>query len=78
MHLTELQKLVRLAYSAERAAGYAYVGHAWSVGDKTTKAEIREIEQDEWQHRKYLEEIFDLLQVKPSKYLEIKFQLLER
>ena len=76
MHLTELQKLVRLANSAERAAGYAYVGHAWSVGDKKTRAEIREIELDEWQHRKYLEESLDLLQVKPSKYLEFKFSVI--
>ena len=78
MHLTELQKLVRLAYSAERAASYAYVGHAWSVGNKTTKAEIREIEQEEWQHRDYLKEFLVILGVKPSLYLEYKFAVIGR
>ena len=78
MPLTELQKLVRLAYSAERAASYAYVGHAWSVRNKATKSEIKDIEQEEWQHREYLKEFLVILEVKPSYILECKFAVIGR
>ena len=47
----ELTDLLRLAYSAEKAAAFAYQGHAGSVKDEGDKIRIREIETDEWIHR---------------------------
>ena len=47
----ELIDLLQKAYSAEKAASFAYQGHAGSVKDKIQKKEIRQIELDEWNHR---------------------------
>jgi hypothetical protein len=48
----KLVKLLQLAYSAEKAAAFAYVGHAGSVRNQLEKTAIKQIEMDEWQHRK--------------------------
>ncbi|MBL4755026.1 MAG: hypothetical protein JKY52_15695 [Flavobacteriales bacterium] len=45
---TELVDLLQRAYSAEKAAAFAYIGHAASVRDRDAKASIRQIELDEW------------------------------
>jgi rubrerythrin len=47
-----LVALLRLAYSGERAAAYAYRGHAASVRDPDERARIRAIEEEEWRHRR--------------------------
>jgi rubrerythrin len=44
--------LLQKAYSAEKAAAFAYQGHAASVKDPAEKATIRQIELDEWNHRR--------------------------
>ena len=44
-------KLLQLAYSAEKAAAFAYIGHAGSVRNPDEKVAIKQIEMDEWQHR---------------------------
>ena len=43
----ELIDLLQRAYSAEKAASFAYQGHAGSVKDITEKAAIKQIEDDE-------------------------------
>jgi rubrerythrin len=43
--------LLQRAYSGEKAAAFAYQGHAGAVKDLTQKAEIKQIEDDEWGHR---------------------------
>ena len=43
--------LLQCAYSAEKAAAFAYQGHAGSIKNATEKIEIRQIEIDEWNHR---------------------------
>lgn len=48
----ELADLLQKAYSAEKAAAFAYQGHAGSVKDPEQKAAIRQIELDEWNHRR--------------------------
>jgi hypothetical protein len=48
----KLVKLLHLAYSAEKAAAFAYIGHAGSVRNPLEKTAIKQIEMDEWQHRK--------------------------
>jgi len=47
----ELVDLLQKAYSAEKAAAFAYQGHAGSVKDAIHKKEIHQIELDEWNHR---------------------------
>ncbi len=47
----KLVDLIKQAYSAEKAAAFAYIGHAASVKDKEEKAAIKQIEIDEWNHR---------------------------
>ena len=46
-----LIQILRLAYSGERAAAYAYRGHWKSVSDKDERSRIKAIEDDEWHHR---------------------------
>ncbi|MFT7546137.1 MAG: ferritin-like protein, partial [Gammaproteobacteria bacterium] len=43
----KLIKLLQKAYSAEKAAAFAYMGHANSIKKLEDKAPINQIEQDE-------------------------------
>ncbi len=65
--------LTRLAYSAERAAAYAYRGHAASVRDAFEKADLFHIEKEEWLHREQLGRMLAKLGARPSPWLEIKY-----
>ena len=76
MNEIKLKNLVRLAYSAERAACYAYQGHAASVRDSAISLEIRRIEKEEWDHREYLSEFMESLEIKKSKWLEFKYKVI--
>lgn len=71
-----LVKLLRLAYSAERAAAYAYIGHAGSVNETEEKLAIAKIEADEWSHRASVLKIMRVYGVKPSRFLELRFYLI--
>lgn len=73
LHHTKLPALLQRAYSAERAASYAYQGHAGSVKDKIQKKAIKEIEEDEWHHRACVLAIMKEYNIPVSKWLEIKF-----
>jgi demethoxyubiquinone hydroxylase (CLK1/Coq7/Cat5 family) len=66
-------RLARLAYSAERAAAFAYRGHAASVRDPQEKADLRRIEDEEWLHRENLARILAKLGERPSPWLEAKY-----
>lgn len=72
----ELVDLLRKAYSAERAASYAYQGHAASVKDDYEKAAIRQIETDEWNHRKEVLTIMEQYGIAPSRYYEWRFRVI--
>lgn len=72
----KLVKLLQKAYSAEKAASFAYQGHAQSVRDPEEKRIIRQIEQDEWEHRREVLKIMQTYEIPVSKYNEIKFYLL--
>ncbi len=69
---------LRKAYSAERAASYAYIGHAGSLRDPAERAAVRQIEQDEWDHRRNILAIMRQYDVPVSRYYEIKFLLIGR
>jgi hypothetical protein len=68
--------LLQQAYSAEKAASFAYQGHAGSVKDPVEKAAIRQIEMDEWNHRKEVLEIMHEYNIPVSLYYEFKFYII--
>src|SRR5688572_31527248 len=72
----ELIDLLKKAYSAEKAAAFAYQGHAASVKNPDEKKAIRQIEVDEWNHRKEVLEIMREYQIPVSRYYEIRFHLI--
>lgn len=69
----QLCDLLQQAYSAERAAAFAYIGHARSVKNKEEKAAIRQIEIDEWNHRKEVLDIMNEYHIPVSKWYEFRF-----
>ncbi len=74
----KLINLLQLAYSAEKAAAFAYIGHAGSVSNSEEKVAIRQIEMDEWQHRDTVLSIMRQYDISPSRYFEIKYHILGR
>ncbi len=68
--------LLQRAYSAEKAAAFAYQGHAGSVKNKTEKIAIKQIELDEWNHRKEVLEIMQKYKIPVSKYYEFRFYVI--
>ncbi|HEX9511499.1 MAG TPA: ferritin-like domain-containing protein [Puia sp.] len=71
----ELIDLLKKAYSAEKAASFAYQGHAASVKNPIEKAAIRQIELDEWNHRKEVLQLMNQYGIQPSKYYELRFHI---
>ena len=74
----DLIDLLQRAYSAEKAAAFAYQGHAGSVKDKSQKASIRQIELDEWNHRREVLTIMRQYDIPVSKYYEFRFHIIGR
>lgn len=72
----KLINLLQKAYSAEKAAAFAYQGHAASVKDENEKKEIRQIENDEWFHRQEVLLIMNDFDVPISKIYEIRFHII--
>jgi rubrerythrin len=72
----ELTKLLQQAYSAEKAAAFAYQGHAASVNDPEAKRSIRQIEVDEWNHRKEVLSIMNQYSIPISKFYELRFYII--
>jgi len=68
--------LIKMAYSAEKAAAFAYQGHAGSLNDADAKKAVRQIEIDEWNHRKELADMMEQYGIKPSTWYEIKFHII--
>jgi len=72
----KLIDLLQRAYSAERAASFAYIGHAGAVKNKDEKLAIKEIEDDEWHHRKLVLQIMKQYDIPVSKFYEFKFYVI--
>lgn len=72
----ELVDLLQMAYSAEKAAAFAYIGHANSLRKKTDKILIKQIEEDEWQHRKEVLKIMQRYNIPISRWYEFKFHVI--
>jgi rubrerythrin len=71
-----LVDLLQQAYSAEKAAAFAYQGHANSVKSIEEKKAIKRIEDDEWGHRKEVLEIMHQYDIPVSCYYEFRFQII--
>ena len=72
----ELIDLLQRAYSAEKAAAFAYQGHAGSVKNADEKKAIKQIEIDEWNHRQEVLKIMNQYNIPISKYYEIRFHII--
>ena len=72
----KLIELLQRAYSAEKAAAFAYQGHAGSVKDVYQKKSIRQIELDEWNHRKEILQIMHQYNIPVSRYYELRFHII--
>ena len=69
-----LVDLLRRAYSGERAAAFAYIGHAGSLRRRETeRVAVRQIEEDEWEHRRQVKQLMDFYSIDPSRWYELKF-----
>jgi rubrerythrin len=70
--------LLQLAYSAERAAAYAYRGHWHSVASEDERIRIRQIEVEEWHHRELVGEMLASLGAHPSRQRETRALIIGR
>lgn len=73
-----LVKLLRKAYSAERAAAFAYIGHARSLKCPDAKVAVKQIEDDEWKHRENLMGLMQQYEVPVSRGYEARFYVIGR
>ena len=64
--------ILQLAYSGERAAGLAYRGHWESVSEPDERRRIREIEDEEWHHRRLVGEMLAALGSGPRTAREVR------
>jgi rubrerythrin len=72
----QLVDLIKQAYSAEKAAAFAYIGHAASVKNNAEKTAIKQIEIDEWNHRAEVLLLMKEYNIPISKWYEIKFHVI--
>ncbi len=73
-----LVKLLQKAYSAERAAAFAYIGHAGSLRSAGAKAAVKQIEDDEWKHRENIRVLMEHYEVPVSRWYEVRFYIIGR
>jgi rubrerythrin len=74
----KLISILRLAYSGELAAAYAYRGHWHSVSAPDERAAIRRIEEDELRHRQLIGEMLARLGSGPNKRRELRATIIGR
>lgn len=70
--------ILQNAHAGELAAAYAYRGHWKSVKDSQQKKQIKEIEDEEWHHRKCVFEWLKKLDAEPRKLRESVFWTIGR
>jgi hypothetical protein len=72
----ELIDLLQKAYSAEKAAAFAYQGHRASVKNPVEKIAIKQIEDDEWNHRREVLEMMQQYGISVSRWYEFRFHVI--
>ena len=70
--------MLQKAYSGELAAALAYRGHWKSVKDEMDRTRIRQIEGEEWHHRKMVHEMLSILGAQPLPIREARAYLVGR
>lgn len=73
---SKLTDLLQRAYSAEKAAAFAYQGHAHSVKAADEKKSIHQIEMDEWRHRKDVLIIMNEYKIGVNSFYEFRFHII--
>lgn len=73
-----LIRILQNAYSGEVAAAYAYRGHWRSLKESKEKQRIREIEAEEWDHRRRVGEWLTKLDAEPRPMREKVFGTIGR
>jgi rubrerythrin len=68
----ELVRVLRAAFSGERAAALAYRGHWRASADPEERVRIRAIEDDEWRHRERVGGMLAALGARPSRLRELR------
>ena len=71
-----LVELLQKAYSAERAAAFAYIGHAGSLKAADAKMAVKKIEDDEWEHRENILRLMEQYEVPISRAYEVRFYVI--
>ena len=74
----ELADLLRQAYSGEKAAAFAYIGHARSLRDREVRRAVKQIEEDEWNHRREVLALMQEYGVPVSRWYECKYHIIGR
>ena len=74
----KLINILRLAYSGELAAAYAYRGHWHSVSAPAEREAIRKIEEDELHHRQLIGEMLTGLGSGPNQRRELRATIIGR
>jgi rubrerythrin len=72
----QLIDLLQKAYSAEKAAAFAYQGHGASVKNAAEKTAIKQIEDDEWNHRREVLGIMQQYHIPVSRMYELRFHII--
>ncbi len=70
--------MLQNAYSGERAAAYAYLGHGKAMTDAVEIADLKRIENEEWDHRTCLGKMLLELGSKPRRSREIVMSIIGR
>ena len=81
MSETARKNLIRIlqnAHAGELAAAYAYRGHRKSLKNAEQKEQIKQIEAEEWHHRKCVYSWLEKLEAKPRKVREAVFWTIGR
>ena len=74
-----LIRILQAAYSGEMAAAFAYRGHWKSLSKNSAERErIREIEDEEWMHRREVGKWLEVLEAKPKQSREAVFWTIGR
>jgi hypothetical protein len=71
-----LANLLQRAYSGEKAAALAYIGHAGSLRSPEAKAAVKQIEDDEWHHRRNVLSLMQKYDVPVSRWYEFRFHVI--
>lgn len=74
----KLVHILHMAFSGEKAAGYAYAAHWRSVSDEQEQTDIRKIENEEWEHRAIVGRMLSELGARPQPWREIMMTTIGR